>query len=77
MKIELSEQQKLIVIFIANGLRFKEIAKRLAISFKTVDSQRQYIKMKLEEELERVTSVTLTLYAVRRGWVPPWFQPFR
>lgn len=60
----LSGREKEVLILIAEGLRTRELASRLHVSTKTVDTHRQNIMKKTGLE----TIPLLTKLAVRLGW---------
>ena len=61
----LSDREKQIVVFVASGMTNKEIAQKLGLSIKTVESHRSNISKKL-----RIFDIAgVTLFAVRTGLV--------
>jgi len=60
----LSEREKEVLILIAEGLRTRDLARRLHLSTKTIDTHRQNIMKKTG--LDNVP--LLTKLAVRLGW---------
>jgi two-component system, NarL family, response regulator NreC len=62
---ELSEREALVVRMIAQGYSNKEIAARLKLSVKTVETY----KTRAMEKLEIRSRVGIVRYAVRRGWL--------
>ncbi|MBT4338031.1 MAG: response regulator transcription factor, partial [Bacteroidetes bacterium] len=60
---ELSEREKEIVRWFADGLSYKEIASKLFISVRTVESHKNNIM----EKLELKTKVDLVKYAIKHG----------
>ncbi len=61
----LSDREKQIVVFVASGMTNKEIAQKLGLSIKTVESHRSNISKKLK--IFDIAGVTL--FAVRTGLV--------
>lgn len=62
---EISEREKEIVILFAEGLSYKQIADRLFISPKTVDTH----KRNIQEKLNLKTTVDLVKYAIKNKLV--------
>ncbi len=62
---KLTAREKQICILIADGLRSREIAQKLGISVKTVETHRANIKNKLAMS----TQAELIKYAIRNKWV--------
>lgn len=61
----LSDREKQIVVFVASGMTNKEIAQKLGLSIKTVESHRSNISKKL-----KIFDIAgITLFAVRTGLV--------
>jgi DNA-binding CsgD family transcriptional regulator len=60
---ELSDREKEVLQLIAEGITTREIAEKLFISVKTVESHRKNIMMKLDLH----TVPELTKYAIRAG----------
>ncbi|MCL6554564.1 MAG: response regulator transcription factor [Firmicutes bacterium] len=63
----LTARERDVLVLLAEGLTTREIARRLRISPKTVQSHREHIMTKLN--LHR--RAALVRYAVRRGLIPP------
>lgn len=66
-RVPLSEQEKRVLVLIANGKSTKQVAAALGISFKTADSYRS----KIMEKLDIHDTATLVRYAVRNQLVEP------
>jgi len=64
-KVELTEREKEIVRWFAEGLSYKEIAAKLFISIRTVESHKNNIM----EKLEFKTTVDMVKYAIKHGLV--------
>jgi DNA-binding NarL/FixJ family response regulator len=66
-KVVLSDQERQVLQLLARGLRMKEIAAKLGISIRTVETYRQ----RLVKKVGCQSVAELTRYAVREGIVPP------
>jgi two-component system response regulator NreC len=66
-KVELSDREAEVVKFIARGYSNKEIAAKLVLSVKTVETY----KARSLEKLGVRTRVGLVQYAAERGWLTP------
>jgi two-component system response regulator NreC len=64
---ELTPRERQVLVGIAEGLTNKEIAERLGVSVRTVETHREHIMQKLGIH----TVAGLTRYAMARGLVPP------
>jgi two-component system nitrate/nitrite response regulator NarL len=64
---ELTPRERQVLVGIAEGLTNKEIAERLRVSVRTVETHREHIMQKLGIH----TVAGLTRYAMARGLVPP------
>ena len=62
----LSERERDVLIFIAQGFSNKEAAERLHLSVRTVENHRA----RLMDKLGVRNVAELTLYALRAGWLP-------
>ncbi len=65
LKSSLSERDKEILLYIANGLTDREIAAKLNLSPKTINFRVEEMKRKLEVK----TRVQVVAIALRRGWI--------
>ena len=65
MDTKLSEREQDVLRLLAQGYTSKEVADRLAIGAKTVDTY----KRRASEKLNLRTRVQLVRFAVRQGWL--------
>ncbi len=64
-KSPVTEREKEIIILISEGLSYKEIADKLFISTRTVETH----KKNLQEKLELKTNADIIKYAIRNEWI--------